>query len=189
MLFSSQLSSVSKVRYHQVFCSTMKQQRWACRSSPITGICSHRSQTTGVSCSQLSRCQLYFSGSGICASFCDRHMWQVSVTGSCTFRPLWIDQCSIPRFQNVSWTYCQINYAQWSIRGKPLEVIFIITSLTVFSRWHRLNCCHIVWHGSGRCDARWHTGNLESLQAISMERFWALTSTGGTKYVIFTVAK
>ena len=60
-----------------------------------------------------------------------------------------------------------------------------MTLLTVFfSQWHQCDPCHIVWYTCGCCNTRQHTGNVESLQTISMEQDDNHTFIGWAKYVI-----
>ena len=121
------------------------------------------------------------------AHFCN--VWWTSVTGKCSFESLWPHQWTAPHYYNVSLTYVHVNYAQWSIRSKFVKVKLIITLLTVFfSQWCWFDPCHIVWHNCGGCDTRWHTGNMEGLQTISMEWDDTHTFTSWTKYVIILVA-
>ena len=126
----------------------------------------------------------------VCTHFCDWHLWPTSMTGIFSFDSLCPYQFTTPHFANVSPMCFHRNYAQWSIiRGKHVKMIFIMASLTVFfSWWHRFDPRHIIWHGCGCCDTRWHTGNMESVQKISMERTDTHTFTGWTKYVIISVS-
>ena len=118
------------------------------------------------------------------------HFWPTSMTGCFSFDSLWHHQFTTPHFDNVSPMYFHINYAQWSIiRGKQMKMIFTMASLTVFfSWWRQFDSCHIIWHDCGCCDTHWHTGNLESVQKISMEQADTHTFTGWTKYVIISVS-
>ena len=65
--------------------------------------------------------------------FCDRDLWHRHVAGRYSFGQLWQHPYAISHIRNVSSTYCHacVKYTQWSIRGKHVKVIFIITSLTV----------------------------------------------------------
>ena len=168
----------------------MKWQPCVCRPSPITSICRRRSQTAiGLSCSRLPRCLYHFNESGeytcyFCDRHGDRHLWQAGAV---------LDSCDIAPAQIHTFTMWVQYTLMWTMLNDPLavrqvKVIFNITFLTVFSSWwRRYNCCHIVWHNCGCCDTCWHTGNMESLQTISMERDDTHTFNGWTKYVIISL--
>ena len=70
-LVACYLSLVFKVRH---LIPTMKYWQWVCRPSASTGICGHRSQTTGCNCSQHSRHLYPCTGTGV-------YMF-ISVTGT-----------------------------------------------------------------------------------------------------------
>ena len=132
LLFIPGVIGVQGIR-HLFLISTMKRQRWVFRPSAITGICRHWSQTTGISCSGYSRYERHRTGCGMIfisvTGICDGHLSQAAAA---------LDSCAPSGAQ----LHALIMWVQHTLMWKmlndssevnPLKVIFIITSLTVFS--------------------------------------------------------